>query len=159
MAVLSGKLFACGGASFDFAFSSVEVYDYKRDRWSRAANMKKSRAFLDVVSLSGYLYALGGAEMENGQVSGRLESIERYCPCTNQWTLLVKPYFPFWGIRATMHQSRDGKNIVFVVGQHADQALYSGTLGELTFCEGKFTNMSIVASQNSRVQAGLAILP
>lgn len=45
--------------------------------------MHSRRCYVSVVELNGFIYAMGGF---NGEM--RLNSVERYDPATNQWTLI-----------------------------------------------------------------------
>lgn len=160
VATLNGKLFACGGASFNVAFSSVEMYSPRKDCWSSAAAMKRSRAFHDVVALHGHLYALGGAEMLNGEVSAIQGSVERYCPHTNQWTLVQSLYLPCWGVRAAVHQGNDGgDDSVYIVGEFLEGSGF-GTIAKLTLSAHANILTSIPYHKPGfRIQAGVVILP
>lgn len=51
--------------------------------YSQIAPMHSRRCYVSVVELNGYIYALGG---HNGVE--RLNSVERYDPTTNQWTMM-----------------------------------------------------------------------
>jgi len=64
--------------------SSVEVYDPMLQRWIPLAPMHEVRAYCGVAVVGSYLYAIGGF---NG--ISWLRSMEKYCPLTNQWTLLT----------------------------------------------------------------------
>lgn len=64
--------------------SSVEVYDPMLQRWIPVAPMHEARAYCGVATVGSYLYAIGGF---NG--TSWLRSMEKYCPLTNQWTLLT----------------------------------------------------------------------
>lgn len=45
--------------------------------------MHSRRCYVSVVALNGFIYAMGGF---NGEI--RLNTVERYDPTTNQWTLI-----------------------------------------------------------------------
>ncbi|XP_006814437.2 kelch-like protein 3 [Saccoglossus kowalevskii] len=81
---LSGILYAVGGTGgnngkdCDF-LSSVERYDPNIKMWTNVAEMHERRAYLSVVQLDGYIYAIGGF---NGSW---INTVERYNPYTNQW--------------------------------------------------------------------------
>jgi len=162
VAKLDGKIYACGGANFNFAFSSVEVYDPQKNRWLSAAPMKRARAFHDVVEARGFLYALGGAEMENGQLSNIQASVERFCPRTNQWTVIKSLYMPCWGIRAAVNdRSRDQETDVYIVGQFHSDSGY-GSVAKLTIGDDDSHMLSHVPyfdEPSPRIQAGVVIMP
>ena len=80
--------------------------------------MKRARAFHDVVVVRESLYALGGAEMQSGQLSDLQASVERFHPETGQWMILKSLFLPCWGIRAAVNQkSADQETDVYIVGQ------------------------------------------
>ena len=162
VAALDGKIYACGGANFNFAFSSVEVYDPQKNRWLSAAPMKRARAFHDVIVARGFLYALGGAEMQDGQLSNIQASVERFCPRANQWTVIKSLYMPCWGIRVAVNdRSGDQETDVYIVGQfHAD----SGYGAVARLCIGDddshmLTHVPYFDEPSPRIQAGVIIMP
>lgn len=162
VAKLDGKIYACGGANFNFAFSSVEVYDPQQNRWQAAAPMKRPRAFHDVVVVRGFLYALGGAEMLNGELSSIQGSAERFCPRTNQWTVIKSLNLPCWGVRAAVNErSRDQETDVYIVGQfHTDSGF--GAVARLTVGDDDshvLVRIPYFDEPSPRIQAGVAMVP
>ena len=162
MATLEGKIYACGGANFNFAFSSVEVYDQQKKRWQSASPMKRARAFHDVVVAHGCLYALGGAEMQNGQLANIQASAERFCPRTNQWTFIKSLHMPCWGVRAVVNErSHDQEVDVYIVGSFVADSGY-GAVARLSIGDDDshmLTRIPYFDEPAPRIQAGVVILP
>ena len=53
-------------------------------RWLAYISMHEARGYCGIATVGSYLYAVGGF---NG--TSWLRSMEKYCPLTNQWTLLT----------------------------------------------------------------------
>lgn len=162
VATLEGKIYACGGANFNFAFSSVEVYDQQKNRWMSASPMKRARAFHDVVVAHGFLYALGGAEMQNGQLANIQASAERFCPRTNQWTVIKSLYVPCWGVRAVANERPCDREVdVYIVGSFVTGSGY-GAVAKLSIGDDDshmLTHIPYFDEPSPRIQAGVVILP
>ena len=162
MATLDGKIYACGGANFNFAFSSVEMYEPQKNRWLSAAPMKRARAFHDVVVVCGFLYAIGGTEMQSGQLSNIQASVERFCPKANQWTIIKSLYMPCWGIRTAVYErSRDQETDVYIVGQFQTDSDY-GAVAKLCIGDDDshmLTRVPYFDEPSPRIQAGVIIIP
>ena len=63
LAVLGGRLYAFGGRNDSGEMRSMEVYDFKRRRWSAGPPMKgPARDHMTGVAAGGFLYALAGRE-------------------------------------------------------------------------------------------------
>lgn len=63
-------------------FVSSNMYTYQI-HLLQISPMHSRRCYVSVVEMNGFIYALGGF---NGEI--RLNSVERYDPTTNQWTLI-----------------------------------------------------------------------
>ncbi|EDO46854.1 predicted protein [Nematostella vectensis] len=97
---LEGKLYAVGGlvcgtgtnlgrAPFRYCDNGVECYDLVRDgEWTRVPPMHQCRSNHSVLTLGGYLYALGGYDGNS-----YLNTVERYCPKTKEWTMVSPMIF------------------------------------------------------------------
>ena len=138
------------------------MYDPQKNRWSPAAPMKRPRAFHDVVPVRGFLYALGGAEMQNGELSNIQASAERFCPRTNQWTVIKSLYLPCWGVGAAVNErSRDQETDVYIVGQfHTDSGF--GAVARLCVGDDEshlLTHIPYFDEPSPRIQAGVVIMP
>jgi kelch-like protein 20 len=82
-------LFAVGGWCSGDAISSVEIYDplaSANNEWKIVAPMNKRRCGVGVAILNQQIYAVGG---HDGQ--SYLNSVERYDPNLNQWSIDVAP--------------------------------------------------------------------
>ncbi|XP_058794978.1 kelch-like protein 18 [Phymastichus coffea] len=75
VAVLDGKLYACGGG----CTNSVEVYDPLTNRWELVASMKKDRDKFLVIAHEGKLFAIGG--------DGDYGTVEVYDPTIDEWQI------------------------------------------------------------------------
>jgi N-acetylneuraminic acid mutarotase len=74
--------------------SSVESYDPHTNKWTLRAPLNMRRGGVGVAVLSGYLYALGGHDHPaNNPTVCRTETVERYCPQTDVWTMVTKIQF------------------------------------------------------------------
>lgn len=68
---------------------SVECYDPHTNKWTLRAPMNRRRGGVGVSVANGFLYALGGHDCpaSNPAVS-RTDTVERYDPATDTWTLV-----------------------------------------------------------------------
>ncbi len=84
-AIVNGVIYAVGGAIGRKRLSWVERLDTNDSypEWKEVAGLKIARSRPGVTQLNGRVYAVGGY---NG--SDYLNSIECYCPDTNQWALI-----------------------------------------------------------------------
>lgn len=68
--------------------NTAEFYCAQTNTWTMIGLMQKPRSSPSVVSLNGFIYAIGGLT-----AGGLLASGERYDPATGTWTLLEKEMF------------------------------------------------------------------
>jgi len=80
-AVLNGQLYVVGGNDCDDISPAVERYCPETDQWKKVSRIPTPRKSLEMVSLDGYLYAIGGYRTEN--------VVERYDPQTDQWSRMA----------------------------------------------------------------------
>ena len=65
----------------------VQVYDPKKNVWRSIADLSAKRWKCGLVELGGFLYAVGGMDSPRAGFWGApLNTVERYCPRTNEWT-------------------------------------------------------------------------
>ena len=81
VAVLGGKLYACGGYDGSTFLRSVEVYEPRMNRWSLISPMHVTRSRVALAANSGKLLAVGGYDGV-----ANLSSVEVYDPRTNHWS-------------------------------------------------------------------------
>ena len=85
--LMGGKwIMFAGGTDGVHVRADCDIFDCSRQSWRPAAAMQKPRVSLQLVSLDGFVYAIGG-EDEKGQV---LASVECYDAVADRWTL-VRP--------------------------------------------------------------------
>ena len=82
---LDGLLYAVGGVIKHSISNLVESYNPVENKWSTMAPMIKKRCSLSVSAVEGYLYAVGG---EDGRGLSKIDSIERYDPKTDSWSMV-----------------------------------------------------------------------
>lgn len=89
VAVMAGRLYVVGGRDGSVCHRSVEVFDPHTNKWTMRAPMNKRRGGVGVGVANGYLYALGGHDCPASNPSVlRTETVERYDPGTDTWTLV-----------------------------------------------------------------------
>lgn len=85
-AVIGGRLYVVGGSS-RFAdegttpYATMEVYDFRTNRWSDGPPMPTARHHLGVAAVGGQLYAVGG----RSPTDYSLAAVERFDPETGRW--------------------------------------------------------------------------
>ncbi|CAD7093339.1 unnamed protein product [Hermetia illucens] len=90
VAVLGGRLYVVGGRDGSVCHRSVECYDPHTNKWTLRAPMNKRRGGVGVTVANGYLYALGGHDCPASNPSVcRTDTVERYDPGTDTWTLIA----------------------------------------------------------------------
>ncbi|KRY92953.1 Kelch-like protein 8 [Trichinella pseudospiralis] len=111
-----GVIFCVGGrGSNGCPFRSVEVYDWRRDRWFSVLKMVYQRRHVGVVSANGKVYAIGGHSGID-----HLSSVEVFDPLLGLWTS-----------RASMNTNRRGiatahlEGAIYAVGGLDDSACFS----------------------------------
>ena len=82
---MAGRIFAVGGFEQGYVPSGiVEAYDPKTNTWTKKASLPTPRSFLATSVVDGKIYAVGGANLELGQLG--LPTVEEYDPRTDTWT-------------------------------------------------------------------------
>lgn len=91
VAVMNGRLYVVGGRDGSVCHRSVEAYDPHTNKWTLRAPMNKRRGGVGVGVANGFLYALGGHDTPASNPSVcRTETVERYDPGTDTWTLVMQ---------------------------------------------------------------------
>lgn len=89
VAVLNNRLYVVGGRDGSVCHQSVECYDPHTNKWTPRTPMNKRRGGVGVGVANGLLYALGGHDCPASNPSVfRTETVERYDPKTDTWTLV-----------------------------------------------------------------------
>ncbi len=106
--VMDGKLYVAGGYDTDTHtfLDTVEVFDDVSQGWYPVASLKHPRAGLQLVALSGKLYALGGWRKREFTAV-----VEVFDPLTNTWNAIKKMMTPRAKFGTVV---RDGK--IYAVG-------------------------------------------
>lgn len=87
LAVTGRKLYAFGGKNDRGEMRSMDVYDFKRRRWSAGAPMRgPARDHMAGVAAGGFVYALAGRDLTGGP--GNYATAERYEPKRRRWQRL-----------------------------------------------------------------------
>lgn len=81
----NGILYAVGGWYNAQVLTTVEGYDPVSNTWSTKAPMPTPRGQLGVAAVDGILYAVGGADIQEGA----LDVVESYDPSTDAWTTVA----------------------------------------------------------------------
>lgn len=90
VAVLGSRLYVIGGRDGSVCHRTVECYDPHTNKWTLRAPMNKRRGGVGVGVLNGFLYALGGHDCPaSNPAVYRTETVERYDPTTDTWTLIA----------------------------------------------------------------------
>uniref|UniRef100_A0A3Q3KEK4 BTB domain-containing protein n=1 Tax=Monopterus albus TaxID=43700 RepID=A0A3Q3KEK4_MONAL len=102
MAVLMGQLYVIGGSNgHSDELSCGETYDPHADEWAQVPELRTNRCNAVVCELDGFMYAIGGAESWNC-----LNSVERYNPENNTWTLIAPMNVARRGAGVAVHAGR-----------------------------------------------------
>uniref|UniRef100_A0A1I8Q1D0 Kelch-like protein diablo n=1 Tax=Stomoxys calcitrans TaxID=35570 RepID=A0A1I8Q1D0_STOCA len=89
VAVLGGRLYVVGGRDGSVCHRSIECYDPHTNKWTMRAPMNKRRGGVGVSVAHGFIYALGGHDCPASNPSVcRTDTVERYDPSTDTWTLI-----------------------------------------------------------------------
>lgn len=87
-AVVKGKIYLVGGSKNIWwaveQTAAIDIYDPKKDKWSRGADMPTPRQGMGVAAVDGLIYAVGGSNHELGLYASKI--VERYDPATDKWT-------------------------------------------------------------------------
>ena len=88
--VLDEKLYVIGGRESSICHRSMECYDPHCNRWTTKAPMNKRRGGCAAVSYNGSIYVFGGHDLPVvNPACQRTNSIEKYSPLTDTWTLVA----------------------------------------------------------------------
>lgn len=97
VAILNNRLYVCGGRDGSACHRSVESYDPHTNKWTIRTPMIRRRSAVAVGILNGFLYALGGYDSPTNNSSVcRMETVERYDPATDAWTMVNKHKSPLF---------------------------------------------------------------
>ncbi|KAJ8959124.1 hypothetical protein NQ318_022381 [Aromia moschata] len=81
VAMLGGKLFACGGYDGSSFLQTVEMYDPSTNKWTYVAPMNAQRSRVALTANMGKLWAVGGYDGISNLVT-----VEVYDPKADKWT-------------------------------------------------------------------------
>lgn len=90
VAVLDEKLYVVGGRESSICHRTVEMYDPFTNRWVMRSPMNKRRGGVSVASMNGSLYVFGGYDLPvSNPACNRTNSVEKYDPSTDTWTIIA----------------------------------------------------------------------
>ena len=107
LAVLGDRLYAAGGANDGGSLRSLEIYDFKRRRWTRGPSFPfgPARNHTTGIASGGRFYVIAGRDAEN------YTAVERYNPRRRVWEDVPDLRTPRGGIASA--RLRDGRIVVF----------------------------------------------
>jgi N-acetylneuraminic acid mutarotase len=107
LAVIGGRLYAAGGANEGGSLRSLEIYDFKRRRWTSGPSFPfgPARNHTTGVASDGRFYVIAGRDAEN------YTAVERYNPRRRVWEDVPDLRTPRGGIASA--RLRDGRIVVF----------------------------------------------
>jgi len=118
-AACQGFVYAIGGKGEDSFHSSVERYDPRTNTWSYVASLAKKVKLIGAATLQGFLYIVGGIEFTAEQGRRRCDTVQRYDPATNSWTLVA----PLSSRRSSVCLVTDGHYLYSIGGLGDDDFL------------------------------------
>jgi N-acetylneuraminic acid mutarotase len=100
--VIRGRLYAAGGASQEGVHTELEIYDFKRRRWSSGPPMSVGRDHLAGATAGRRFYALAGRAPGHGN----FDVVEAYDPRSGRWRGVPAMRKPRGGIGAANVRGR-----------------------------------------------------
>uniref|UniRef100_H3CR62 Kelch-like family member 40a n=1 Tax=Tetraodon nigroviridis TaxID=99883 RepID=H3CR62_TETNG len=93
--VHQGRIYVAAGVTDSGLTGSAEVYDIATNRWSEFTQFPQERSSLSLISMGGFLYALGGFAMMPSETSEQLVPTEmtdvwRYDQSERCWTGILR---------------------------------------------------------------------
>ncbi|KAJ8305518.1 hypothetical protein KUTeg_016063 [Tegillarca granosa] len=132
----------------------VESFNPVTKEWQRLADMHNKRSYVGATSCNGYIYAVGGFN----EVNGDLSCIERYCPEKDEWIEL-----PPMSIKRSAPSVVTVNGLIFVIGGRHWIELYTSsapvTLNSVECYDpstGSWIEVSSMAT--SRAEAGAVVI-
>jgi len=105
--VMDGLIYVVGGGDGKDWLCSAEVFDPKKNVWRSIADLSAKRWKCGLVELGGFLYAVGGMDSPRAGFWGApLNTVERYCPRTNEWTSVESMHESRFGCAVVAHQGK-----------------------------------------------------
>lgn len=90
VAILADKLYVVGGRESSICHRTVECYDIILNKWTMKAPMNKRRGGVSAVAYNGFVYVFGGYDLPvSNPACQRTNTIEKYCPQSDNWTLIA----------------------------------------------------------------------
>ena len=107
LAVLGNRLYAAGGANDGGSLRSLEIYDFKRRRWTSGPSFPfgPARNHTTGIAAGGRFYVIAGRDAEN------YTAVERYNPRRRVWEDVPDLRTPRGGIASA--RLRNGRIVVF----------------------------------------------
>lgn len=145
---LNKKIYVSGGNGEGRNFDTVQMFNIDEGNWSYVASMTLARSGHGVVSLGGYLYAIGGANYDGGHTI--FKSVEKYDPKTDTWTTVADMNQARFGHGAASH---DGK--IYVFGGYSEELNFvHGILDSIEVYDPAFDKWTLLDSKMPGVLSG-----
>ncbi|KAM4626410.1 kelch-like protein 41 [Discoglossus pictus] len=94
VAVHKGKIYVVGGVTEEGLTASVEAYDIASNKWDSVAEFPQERSSINMVSLAGSLYAIGGfamVQLESGEFApSEVTDVWKFEDDKNEWSGMLK---------------------------------------------------------------------
>jgi hypothetical protein len=100
--VVGDRLIVAGGLVLGRPVTTVEVYDFKAQRWSTAAPLPAPREHAAGAVLDGRFYVIGGRNARTDS----LATVERYDPALDRWERVADLPVPSGGLEAVAFDGR-----------------------------------------------------
>ncbi|MEE6489530.1 hypothetical protein FKM82_015605 [Ascaphus truei] len=94
VAVHNGKIFAAGGVTEEGLTASVEAYDIASNKWEAIPEFPQERSSINMISLGGSLYAIGGfamIQLETQEFApSEVTDVWKFEDDTKEWSGMLK---------------------------------------------------------------------
>ncbi|XP_046357185.2 kelch-like protein 20 [Haliotis rufescens] len=88
VAAMHGKLYAIGGSGTKFVSSRVERFHPSENKWELRSPLSIPRFFAHLQQVGSALYLVGGATVDVDSRVICVDTVERYVPTTDTWTVV-----------------------------------------------------------------------
>lgn len=150
VAALNGNIYVVGGEHGSNSLACGERYNLQDNRWTQIGSMIVPRCEFGLCTWNGYLYAVGGwvGGGERGDIG---DSIERFNPQTNMWTLVGKLLQPRFSMGVVSYEG-----LIYMVGGCTEFQRFSQDLLSYNPLTGQWNALQLMSV--ARSQMGVAVL-